>query len=163
MAIRKGYIPLSDEMRAHLRQFKEKTGLGAVPLIRYMKLHDLIPKDQNLTIKKIESWFNGNCASVKEKEYKSVINAYSCIQKNENTCAELPPVGRRVPVDAHLASKIETLFSKTVSMALLLKRTNAPKGLSAAKVSMIKNGRINTLPEQHLEHLEMLFEAFDIS
>lgn len=159
----KSNIPLTAAMRKQLLAHKEKTGCGASTLYRYMVDNELVPADAHLSLKKIESWYSGICKSVKPDEYEAVIAAYSKLpNKIISKCAH-GRIGQRVPVCDNLRRRLELLAGRTNSMAALLRREGGPVGLTPAQLSNIKNGKFDTMLEEHAEFLERLFDQFNIS
>lgn len=157
---RKHYIPFTDEMRRNLLFLKKETGCAAIALYNYMLSTDRIPKNSPITNKRIDSWMSGIVKSVKPKDYNAVIAAYEAVLSEVDSPHSIAK--SRVPVTPELKVQIVTLRerAKNSGVAMLLKRTDAPKGLSANILSHAVNGRLTTIRKDHYLHIKHLLEMF---
>ncbi len=160
----KNYIPLSKEMLTQLRSLKSQTGMGAIALRKFMLQAAMIEDSSKLSVKKIDSWFAGTCNSVAPEDFDLVITAYKNALNIDNAAQPHGNIGERIEITEKLRQRVNELLEHTSNIGIdaLLKRSGAPKGLSANQVHNIRRAKVDTIRLDHAQHLESLFKRFSI-
>lgn len=157
----KDHIPITDTMHKTLISHRSRTGAGAITVYKHMQEQGLLPDNHNITIKRIESWFTRIAKATDERDFQTVVTAYESIT-NAQDLKRTPRRGQeRVTLEPEFVLELNEAFQErpNFSRAMLLRRSNPPDGLTAAKLSMILQGKVKTIPLSHKTYLERVLAS----
>ncbi|AXG69609.1 hypothetical protein KORDIASMS9_01834 [Kordia sp. SMS9] len=157
----KNHIVITPQMHKALLDQKNRTGMGAIAIYKYMNEQDLLRRCEHLTVQRIDSWFTKSAQKAVEGDFIAVMDAYKSITKAEIKLA-IPRCGAlREDVTLEFINKLNQVFEKrpNFSSKLLLRHKDAPADLTVTKLSNIRSGRTKTLPKRHMNFLEKVISA----
>ena len=119
------YVTLTEEILHELERLKRETGIGPMKLLARSQG---APTTLNSAV--INSWFNGQTASARERDLAFVLEAY----------AQIVPI---IPITCEMRDDLNAEFVRTgcSPKSLLNRLPMPPKALSAALISRWRTGR----------------------
>lgn len=157
----KNHIVITPQMHKALLDHKNRTGMGAIAIYKYMGAQELLLQCEHLSVQRIDSWFTKSAQKAVEGDFKAVMGAYKSITKADIKRV-IPRCGSlRENVTQEFIDKLNQAFEKrpNFSRKLLLRRKDAPADLTVTKLSNIRSGRTKTMPKRHMDFLKKVISA----
>lgn len=173
-ADRKSYVPLTQVMLKNLNDARQAADVGGIAAFRFLTHMNALPEGSKITSNKINNWLNSPPRTVNADEFAIVLQAFRDIAASPQIKKVLyaqrgPTISSkegiyRQKITPELRDKVEKLKSKCKNLSIrkMLARSGAPNGLSATLFSAITSGKAETLHVKHVEHLERLFDHYEI-
>lgn len=139
-----------------LKDWKTKTGWGYNAIYNRIKLTGRTPCAYTL----LSKWENMAVKSCRADDYKMYIDAYKSLPKELYNVSRGPKLKGYIPVSDEIREAVNYLTSKTLSNKSILSMFSAPKGLSESKLVLIKNGKTDSIKQDHAEWLTLAYQYF---
>lgn len=167
------YVALTPEMIGELQGLRLRTGCGGIAAFRYLQCFDLLPEESKLTAAKICAWLASPPKTVHPEEFKLALNAFQAIADNpackERLFAKRGPTlasrsgANRIEVTEEFRERIDWLLAQFPNTGItgMLRRNNAPTGLTVTLLRGIASGERSALHAKHALFLEELLSQLD--
>lgn len=143
-SIRKGYVEISDEVRAELVMHADRTGIGAVRLLK-----DSIDCPEGLTYLNVQAWISGDIGSAQKSYLDYVLSRWKSL-----------PDSDVVEITPEIISLLRSEAERTGTGVSALFRGVRPSEVGGMNASIVKNWLAGGTKMAKREHLEFVLERW---